>query len=510
MTDPNPPPSPSLAVDRHSLSLDETIEYCIGPFGWKQLLQSTILSLAWFFDSQQTFISVFTDAIPKWSCKNPTCNSTTTTNMCHLPKDSWSWDSPARSSIISEWSLECAGPIITGLPASSFFSGCLVGGFVLATLADSSVGRKKLLVLSSLLMSIAGVLTPVSNNVWIYAGLRFISGFGRANMGTCAFVHATELVGKKWRERVGIFGFVYFTLGFLSLPIIAFLLRGCSWRLMYLCTCVPCVLYSILVYFSVHESPRWLFIKGRKEEFKRTLTSLASRERRSTLTERFFMNSVEWGEISQERNIFSALKILIKKSWALRRLAVVIAVGFGIGMIYYGTPSGLGNLSFNLYFSVAMNALSELPSTFIAFILIRKSNRKVSVIGLTLLSGICSGMSAFERLKTVKMVLELVSFCSGCAAFDVLLMYALELFPTCVRNSAVTMAREAALLGGVLGPVLVAIGRRNDVLAYGVFGVTMSLCGFFVVWLPETKGRVLRDTMEEEEGKDGKVDEYSA
>ncbi|KAK2654454.1 hypothetical protein Ddye_014310 [Dipteronia dyeriana] len=43
---PLPPPLP--------LSLDETMERCIGDFSWVQFLQAFLLSFAWFFDAQQT------------------------------------------------------------------------------------------------------------------------------------------------------------------------------------------------------------------------------------------------------------------------------------------------------------------------------------------------------------------------------------------------------------------------------------------------------------------------
>ncbi|KAG8363075.1 hypothetical protein BUALT_BualtUnG0006700 [Buddleja alternifolia] len=502
MTDPNQLLSePALANQHQYHSLDDTIEHCIGDFGWRQFFESSILSIAWFFDSQQTFISVFTDAEPKWSCNNFLCNNN---NMCGLPKDSWSWDLPAHASIISEWSLECASPIIRGLPVSSFFLGCFVGGFVLATLADSFLGRKKTLVLSCLLMSLPGLLNAaVSTNIWMYSGLRFISGLGRSIVGTCALVLSTELVGKKWRGSVGICGFILFTLGFLSLPGIAFLLRGSSWRFIYLCTCFPPVFYSILVYFFVHESPRWLFVKGRKQEFTETLRSLAN----SPETRSSFGDHIEWADQkSQEHHdIYSALNILLKKRWAFQRLVATMVAGFGMSMIYYGMPYGLGNLSFNLYLSVALNAISEFPASLLAFFLVAKVNRKGSLLGLALLSGICSMACVLVRKKGMQNALELVSFSSACTAFDVLMIYTLELFPTCVRNSAATMVRQVGLLAGVLSSMLVAASRKNRWLSYGVFGVTTLICGLFVLLLPETRGRTMCDTVEEEEGESREV-----
>ncbi|KAK6154559.1 hypothetical protein DH2020_008807 [Rehmannia glutinosa] len=508
MADPNPPPTldapptspPPVAEQNQIRSLDDAIEHCMGEFGWKQFLQSTLVSFAWFFDAQQAFITVFTDREPKWNCNNSNTSCNVNSDICQLPRNSWSWDLPTRTTTISEWSLQCATPIIRGLPASSFLLGSLVGGLVLATLADSKMGRKNTLVLSCLIMSISGALTAVSTNIWMYVGLKFISGFGRSTIGTCAIVHASELVGKKWRGKVGMIGLILFNLGFITLPLIAFLLREYSWRLIYICTCCPGICYSLLVYFTVQESPRWLFIKGKKEEFIKTLKSLAtSPQHLNILTESFFENYMEEADKLKEPHLYSALKILVNKSWVFKRLLVSMIVGFGVGMSYYGMPLGLGNLSFNLYLSVALNAVADSLSSLILFFVIGKMKRKRSVVGWALLSGICSVASVFVKMKGMQIVLELLSFFSTGMVYGVLLVYTLELFPTSVRNSAVSMTRETVLFGGFIAPLLVQLGKKNEFLSYGVFGVTIAVCALFATLMPETKGRKLFDTMEEEE-----------
>ncbi|CAA0818528.1 Organic cation/carnitine transporter 3 [Striga hermonthica] len=170
-------------------------------------------------------------------------------------------------------------------------------------------------------------------------------------------------------------------------------------------------------------------------------------------------------------------------------------------------PLGLGSLHFNLYISVGLNALSGLLSNMALLFVIGRMRRKVFMGGLCLLSGICNLAGVFVGLKGWKIGMELLSFFWACMAFNVLLVYVMEMFPTCVRNSAVSVVREAILLGGFLGPVVVEVGRAtakgNGFIPYGVFGVTILVCGLFVLWLPETKGRVLFDTMEEEENYRG-------
>ncbi|KAF6136628.1 hypothetical protein GIB67_016084 [Kingdonia uniflora] len=491
-------------------SLDDTIERCIGSFGWAQLIQAVVVSFAWVFDAQQTFISVFTNREPAWHCINETCNKGF--NRCGgggMSNSSWAWDEPVWTSIVSEWNLECVGTIVAGLPTSSFFMGCLVGGLVLATLADSSLGRKNMLVLSCLIMSLATILTVFSPNIWVYSALRFIAGFGRASIGTCALVLATEVVGKKWRGEVGIIGFFCFTLGFLSLPAIAYISRASSWKTLYIWTSAPALFYSVLIHFMIHESPRWLFVQGRKEEAIKTLRSISNRSTSSS-TNLSFIHLSDFS-IEQETwnvDMYSAMKVLWEKRWAFQRLSAVMIVGTGIGVVYYGMPLNLDSLSFNLYLSVTLNALSELPASLIAFFLIGRLNRRSSMLVFTTLSGLCCVIIACLSITRVgfrglEIGVELVSFFSACTAFNVLLIYSLELFPTCVRNSALSMVRQAIVLGGVLSPMLVAAGRRNKgVLSYGVFGLMIGCCGLFVACLPETKGGTFCDTMDEQEHKE--------
>ncbi|KAI3834937.1 hypothetical protein MKX03_009365 [Papaver bracteatum] len=503
-------------LEKHGKTLDETIERFIGSFGWAQLLQAVAVSFAWVFDAQQTFISVFADAAPAWHCIDPhmeLCNSTTISNLCKLPRDAWTWNEPIQTSTVSEWGLSCLGPVIAGLPTSSFFFGCLLGGLVLATLADSSLGRKNLLVISCLIMSSSTLLTAFSPNIWIYSILRFVTGFGRATIGTCSLVLSTEIVGKSRRDKVGIIGFICFTLGFLSLPAMAYFTRGSSWRMLYILTSVPAMVYSIIVHFMTYESPRWLMVQGRKEEAIHTLRSIASPDIYGS-NNNLLSISLSGIDLSIEpkqsnTDLYASIKMLWDKTWAFRRLSAVMVVSFGVGMMYYGVPLGVGNLASSLYLSVTLNALSELPSSLITYFLIGRLRRRSSMLFFTMLSGFCSIMCVVihQGQQALRIGVELVSFFSACTAFNVLLIYTLELFPTCVRNSALSMARQALVFGGIFSPILIAAERGvddNGFLSYGVFGLVIIVCGLFIFCLPETRGEIICDTMEEEEDKKAK------
>ncbi|CAK7326034.1 unnamed protein product [Dovyalis caffra] len=484
-------------------SLDDTIEKYIEGFGPAQYLQVILVSLAFLFDGQQTFISDFSDAVPSWHCtdfSNQTCYSSS--NFCNLSKSEWAWDEPESSSIVSDWALECGSSVIVGLPASSYFVGSLIGGFSLATLADSWLGRKKLLFLTCLGMSTMALITAFTTNVWMYSGLRFASGIFRASIGTCVVVLSTEMAGKKWGGFVRVVGFLFFAIGALSLPPIAYLNRGSSWRYLYFYTSIPAIFYCIIAYFFVSESPRWLYMQGREDEAVAILNKMVPNKKiSSSILKSAYkpLDPEKWNF-----NIYSSMKSLFERRWALKRMLVVMTLGFGVGTAYYGMFLGVGSLGFNIYLSVTLTAsLTILSNLLIPFVL-ETFNRRSSVVALGIVSGTCCIVCAIigDELKAIQIVMSLASAFSSCAALNVMQIYTTELFPTCVRISATSMFRQAVNFGPIFVPLLVSAARRNNSVVYGVFGSVVISCIFFVIFLPETKGLSLSNAMYEQEKKD--------
>lgn len=200
---------------------------------------------------------------------------------------------------------------------------------------------------------------------------------------------------------------------------------------------------------------------------------------------------------------YSLLKMFIKKRWFCQRLLGVMAIAFGQGMLYFGTLLGVGNLGFNTYLSVTINAILIIPFYIFSSIFALRWYRRGSILGSCITSGILSILcfAVGHQREALRVGLEIASFCTSCIAFNVLLVYAVELFPTCARNLGTSMVRQGAILGTVFDPILVSVGRKKEFFTYGIFGLTIICCGLSVFFLPETKGKPLCDTMEEEEGK---------
>lgn len=192
--------------------------------------------------------------------------------------------------------------------------------------------------------------------------------------------------------------------------------------------------------------------------------------------------------------------------------------GFGIGFVYYGVQLNVENLNFNLYFTVAVNALMEIPAVFLGSVLLSLMPRRVVFISTAFIAGAASALCIlFSRSSTTKskeswpqLSLEAIGFMAASLAYDVLYIYAVELFPTNVRNFAVSMSRLSLMLGAAIAPLLVVLGRLSPSLSFVVFGGLSVFSGIVAFWLPETRNAPLYETLEEQEKEEKQGTERGA
>ncbi|CAA6663111.1 unnamed protein product [Spirodela intermedia] len=403
--------------------------------------------------------------------------------MCHLAPGSWEWVDGEKSSTVAEWGLICDRKFRAGIPASVFFLGSLFGSAVHGRLADKHLGRKKTVLLSCLLTAVTGFVTSLSPNVWVYALLRFSNGFARSGIGICCLVLATEAVGRKWRGQVGQYGFFFFTVGFLSLPAIAYPTRT-SWRTMYRVTSLLPLAYSVVVLPFVFESPRWLAVRGRTKEAMDVLTRLAKLNGKTLSPELAIANPPVVRQVGHQAD------------------ATDDADGFGIGFLYYGVQLNVENLDFNIYFTVAVNALMEIPAVFLGSVLLAFADRRLVFSSSSFAAAAsCVACIFLGRTKGSwpQLTVEAIGFMAASLAFDVLYIYCVELFPTNVRNLAVSVLRQSLMLGAAIAPQLVVLGRVTPKLSFLIFACFALFSASLTIWLPETRNTPLYETMAQQE-----------
>ncbi|MQL79924.1 hypothetical protein Taro_012377 [Colocasia esculenta] len=175
---------------------------------------------------------------------------------------------------------------------------------------------------------------------------------------------------------------------------------------------------------------------------------------------------------------------------------------FDVWFVYYDVQLNVENLNFNLYLSMAVNVLMEIPTVILGSVLLSFMGRRTLFSSSTALAGtarlLCipfAGWRKGSKGSWAQLAAEVVGFMAVSTAFDVLYVYCMELFPTNVRNFAVSMLRQALMLG----VTLVVLGQVSPKLFFVVFGCLSLFSGALTVWLPETRDAPLYETMEQQE-----------
>uniref|UniRef100_A0A3B4WYL0 Solute carrier family 22 member 2 n=1 Tax=Seriola lalandi dorsalis TaxID=1841481 RepID=A0A3B4WYL0_SERLL len=99
------------------------------------------------------------------------------------------------------------------------FLGCVKKGF----------GRKMSFLMSNLLNGIAGILVAVAPDYVSLLIFRTLYGFGVKGGWVAGYVLITEIVGVEYRRTVGVLYQMFFSVGILLLPLLAYFITDWRW-----------------------------------------------------------------------------------------------------------------------------------------------------------------------------------------------------------------------------------------------------------------------------------------
>mmetsp|Transcript_31916 Transcript_31916/g.90651 ORF Transcript_31916/g.90651 Transcript_31916/m.90651 type:complete len:560 (-) Transcript_31916:317-1996(-) len=492
--------SPGLP-EPEEIGIDTALQRSVGEFGRGQQLFYCLAQLAWVPAALQTLAMIFTglDPIVQGWFRCPVgphhdqCMQALTSEgadpsqqFCLLPASAWVWTRRG-DSIVSEWNLVCADLWKQQAVNSGFFAGFLIGAGLFGTLSDK-LGRKKSLMISLLVAGISGVLCGVSTSYWVFAVWRFVVGIGVAGIGMCAYVLGCEYVGPSWRGFLGVAAQYFFAFGGILLPFMAFYVP--NWRSLCILTGGSSLLYMVVLP-TLPESPRWQLISGRKGDATATLAAIASYNGTH-------LPDVPLADTAVSSGTGAGLGDVVKHNVLRSRLLIQLLAWFAVSSMYYGISLMVADLPGSVYSNNAILAAVEIPSYFVASMLVERIGRRWTIAGSYLLGGICLILSACTT-GTVSLLLAFSAKCGAAAAFALIILFAAELFPTVVRSACIGASSQAARVGGMATPVIILTAHEMHapLLAFFILGVLSTVAGIALLSQPETLGIVLPDTIQD-------------
>jgi SP family arabinose:H+ symporter-like MFS transporter len=416
-------------------------------------------------------------------------------------------------------------PSLQGWAMSSALLGCILGA-VLSGFLAARLGRKKLLILSSLLFLISAVGTGGSNYFATFIAFRILGGLGIGLASNQSPVYIAEVAPASLRGRFVSLNQLTIVIGILLAQIMnwiiaepvpddatgSFILASWNgqtgWRYMFWAELIPASLFFLFMWF-VPESPRWLTKSGQTNKARAVLSKIGGTE--YSLQTYGEIESSLVSEGSQKKTV----SILSKSIFPIVIIGVVLALfqqWCGINVIFLYAEevfSAAGYSVSDMLFNVMITGSVNLIFTFVALSLVDKIGRKKLMLigagGLALIYTIV-GTLYFTGSTGLPLLIFVVAAiaCYAMTLAPVTWVVLSEIFPNKVRGAAMAMATFALWSGNALLAYYFPI-INNKVGASGSFWIFALICvaGFFYIKarLIETKGKSLEE-IEKELSKD--------
>lgn len=166
--------------------------------------------------------------------------------------------------VMQEWGLTA---VEAGTLGSYSLFGMMFGALLLGTLADK-IGRKKGIIISFVLFSVATMLTGLSSTPTEFGIYRFLAGLGCGGLMPNAVALINELAPKKMRNTLVTLMFSGFSLGgVFAAGLGIYIMPRFGWEMMFFAAAVPLlVLPFIIIYLP--ESIAFMVRNGREAEAK--------------------------------------------------------------------------------------------------------------------------------------------------------------------------------------------------------------------------------------------------
>jgi len=182
----------------------------------------------------------------------------------------------------------------------------------------------------------------------------------------------------------------------------------------------------------------------------------------------------------------------------LRKTLILYANWFTNAVLYYGLSLNSNLAGSDYYLNYMVNGALEIPAYTLAILVLIRCGRRVPIAGSLAISGLCLLATPLVPPSAVMWVSVAGKFFVT-ISFASIYLWTSELFPTELRATGVGSSCFFSRLGGAAASWIAMLAAYHESLPVLVYGLTSLLCAVALLFLPETKGKSVPDTLEQSE-----------
>lgn len=394
------------------------------------------------------------------------------------------------------------GFVVSAVPLGALL-GAMVSGFF-----AKHLGRRQSIMMTAILFLIGTLAAAFAPNLQSVVGGRLLMGIAIGISAMVVPMYLGEVSPAKVRGTIIFLFQLAITIGLMSAFAINLAFSSwvqdvtINWRWMFGVGVVPSILLFLGMAFIMPQSPRWLMLKGRKEEARKVLQYLLGKSDVNDVIEEM-EESLTHETASHWTSLFrKPLLPLILMTFGL----FVFQQLSGINAIMYYGPQVFASAGFGekakFLAQLSMGLINVLATIFGVWVIDKLGRRPLLFIGFTGMI-ICLGVVAYclgakeshSTLALVSTLLYVVFFAISLGGVPYIMMS--EVFPLKARSAGMAIASCANWLFNMFvsfsfGLLVDKMGGMENVF---ILYASCTVVGLIFSWayVPETKGRHLED-----------------
>lgn len=409
-------------------------------------------------------------------------------------------------------------PSMRGWAMSCALVGCLTGA-LLAGMWSDRYGRKKMLLLASVLFTVSAIGVGMADRISGFIIYRIVGGFGIGIASNISPIYIAEVAPAPIRGRFVSLNQLTIVLGILAAQVANWAIARYfsiggemlnprslewAWRWMFWVGALPAMLFFVAS-FVIPESPRWLALNGKTEAARRIFHRIGGEE--------YAANALQdIARLRNERNERMSLRQIVHPS--VRRvlvLGVVLAVfqqWCGINVIFnyaHEIFSAAGYAVSDVLMNIVVTGVTNVVFTLVAVYTVDRWGRRALMIAgaaaLAVIYAILGTAYYFEVSGWAMLLLVVLAIAAYAMSLAPIVWVVLsEIFPARLRGAM--MALSTFCLWAASFMLTYTFPLLNESLeASGTFWVYVAIClaGYLFIRarLPETRGKSLEEIEKE-------------